>query len=238
MAARDTMISTRRSQEQSTPFSTYQLAFFNNSSDAWCFRDHSKKFVYMNSTFARCLGVQHPVFMLGRKLEEMATSLDESKSRLLNVEKEAVDYSSKKSCILLMLSPLNFKRILSSVIFYPLYDEGGVFMGTCWQLCECSISPFSAVKSKSLKPSELTGSPNSPYDVYTRKEWDIAWPLAMGWSKLDISHSLGLSSEYIRKATTRLYAKIDVNNFEAFQAKVYSLGWLNEIPTNTPYITK
>ena len=64
--------------------------------------------------------------MLGRKLEYMATSLNASKSRLLNVEKEAVDYLSEKNCILLMLFTLNYKRVLSSAIFYPIYDKGGI----------------------------------------------------------------------------------------------------------------
>ncbi|WP_206602415.1 helix-turn-helix transcriptional regulator, partial [Chimaeribacter arupi] len=196
-----------------------------------------RKFVYMNPTFTRCLGANSSSFLIGRRLEEMATNLDGLKSKLFSLEKDAISFCAKKTCIVPMLSPKNSRRVLSSAHLVPIINKSGTYMGTCWQLCECNILPFNSIKIKSANLSEHEKTLLSPYSIFSKKQWEIAWPLVMGWSKLDISLSLGISPDHVRKTTVLLYSKLGVNSFEEFKAKVIALEWLKEVPERTPYIT-
>ncbi|WP_137766007.1 PAS domain-containing protein [Nissabacter sp. SGAir0207] len=237
MAARDATISSGRSQVHSLLSDSFVYSFFDSSPDAWCIRDSVGRFVYMNPIFAHCLGAKNASFLIGRKLEEMTTNLDGLKAKLFSLENDAILFSSKKTCIVPMLSPKDSRRVLSSAIFVPIKNPSGIYIGTCWQLCECNIFPFNSVKIKNIKLNEHDRALVTPYSVFSRKQWEIAWPLVMGWSKLDISISLGISADHVRKTTVLLYSKIGVNTFEEFQAKVIALEWLKEVPERTPYIT-
>lgn len=236
MAARDTMMSKDRSQVFSSANNVFFRQLLDGSSDGWCVRDLNKNIIYVNAAFSSLLGSNISSLLCGVKLEELTTPFDQYKTQLINLEKRAVNNQSSISKIIPIVSHRNFKRELTNISLQPYMNSEKVCIGTCWVVQKYQPLFF---HSQDVQPVFLTDNErlySSPYQLLTSREWDVAWPLIMGWKSTEIWKSLKISNSHFRKIQKDIYAKLNVNTFEGLYAKVIALGWMNVIPQNIPYI--
>lgn len=233
MADSNPMILPARSQGQSVSAEALFLSFIENSNDGWCFRDLQKKTQFTNSAFCRWVGISEPAFLPGIRLEDICTAFDHHKNFIFTTEETVLCDFQERSVILPLISPFNKQRSLCRIRFVSIPDRTGNAVGSLWK---CSLyEPHIFYKSKrkvTLLASELLIT--SPYDVCTVKEWDIIWPLVMGYRRDVISHTLGISSGHITKTLSRVQTKFSVTDLDDLTSKVIQLQLYKVIPDNMP----
>lgn len=237
MATRDPMILINRSQGVSIPLTSVFRDIFENSNEGLCIRDLHQSFLWSNRTFLKLLGLNVNLCLTGSRLDEMCTSLDRYKYKILDTEIHALEIEDICHVFYPSLSSLSHTRVLSSLSIQPFFDNNGNCTGTYWRISKPPILSFlyeyenpSYIDYKIMKMT-------SPFPFFTMSEWNVAWPFFMGWRENDIAEKLGITPRHFRRVMHSCYEKLSVNSFKEFHNVITTLGWAKELPENISYIT-
>lgn len=234
MATRDPMILIDRSQGVSIPLSSVFCNVFDNSLEACCIRDLHHNFIYANRAFLRQLGLSVNTNLRGMNLHSHRTALDKYKSALLDVEIDAIENAHIQT-----FQYLSFhanKRVISSLSIQPTFDSEGACTGTFWRISKLNFIGFNFYYESDLPIDPKLAGMAGPLCLFTMSEWNILWPVFMGWREKGIAEAFSLTHDHIRRVIKRGFAKVGANHFKDFHYVVKSLNWHEEIPGDMPYM--
>ncbi|MEN4892375.1 PAS domain-containing protein [Erwinia billingiae] len=237
MATHDPMILIDRSQGLSMPLTSVFRDIFENSNEGLCIRDLHQSFLWANRTFLTLLGLNVNSILIGSRLDEVHTSLDRYKSKIIATELHALDIQDICHVFYPALSPVSHTRIISSLSIQPMIDDKGRCTGTYWRISKPPIVGFSYEHDNPPSIDRDILRFKSPFPFFTMSEWNVAWPFYMGWREQDIARKLRITPRHFRRVLQACYLKLSVNSFEEFHNVITTLGWAGELPENTPYIT-
>lgn len=237
MATRDPMILIDRSQGLSMPLTSVFRDIFENSNEGLCIRDLHQSFLWTNRTFLTLLGLNVNLSLTGSRLEEIHTSLDRYKSKIIATEIHALDTQDICHVFYPALSPVSHTRVISSLSIQPIVDDKGSCTGTYWRISKPPIVGFSYEHDNPISLDRDILKMTSPFPFFTMSEWNVAWPFFMGWREHDIAKELRITLRHFRRVLQSCYLKLSVNSFEDFHNAISTLGWASELPDHTLYIT-
>ncbi len=134
------------------------------------------------------LPLDYPI--VGRKLDELPTSLAYLARRIHKQERLVMQHRDKISSI--VTHPVGKGLSLQTMCFdtIPYYDDHGLCIGTMLQVRPVDIFCPSYVLD-GLVPKQLLH--DKPSEFFTNAEWEIIFLISMRLSGKDMSRTLGLS---------------------------------------------
>lgn len=221
-------------------FSADLNAFFkfivDDSRDGWSFRDNQGAIQYTNKAFSKWLGVSRRTLMSGTKLEQLHISFNQNKSRIFKLETEVKVKRQEGSIILPVISPSTLQRSLCRINLRYFQDGASKIEGVLWHCAEYEMVIMYPGKYESVKLTDADLKIKSPYDVCTLREWDLIWPLIMGYRREEVAKNLNVTPRHLGKVLTVVMEKFCAEDFNALLSKTLQLKLHKFIPATVSYI--
>lgn len=230
----DPMILIDRSQGVSMPLISVFCNVLDNSCDACCIRDLHHNFIYANRAFLHQLGLNLKTDLRGTTLYNHRTALDRYKSIFHKIECESLKYKQAQSFH--YPSFQTNKRVICSLTVEPIFDHDGFCTGTFWRISRVKFIGFDYKYDTGFIVNPNLTTLQGPLCLFTMSEWNILWPVMMGWREKDIAVAFTVTTDHVRRVIKRGYIKVGVSNFKDFFHVVKTLNWNEEIPEEMPYM--
>lgn len=153
-------------------------------------KNGNMQYIAVNQSFMKLINLPYDYPILGRKLDELPTSLAYLARRIHKQEKLVMQHRDKISSI--VTHPVGKGSSLQTMCFdsSPFYDDEGACVGTMLQVSPVTIFCPSYILEGEV-PKPLLHS--KPSNFFTNAEWEIIFLLSMRLSGKDMSRTLGLS---------------------------------------------
>ncbi|WP_404821415.1 helix-turn-helix transcriptional regulator [Kluyvera cryocrescens] len=148
------------------------------------------QYMAVNQSFMKLINLPVDYPIVGRKLDELPTSLAYLARRIHEQEQLVMQQRDKISSI--VTHPIGKNASLQTMCFdsSPFYDDDGACVGTMLQISPVNVFCPSYVLEGTVPKPLLHDKPS---DFFTNAEWEVIFLITMRLSCKDMSRTLGLS---------------------------------------------
>ena len=157
-------------------------------------KNGNMQYMAVNQSFMKLINLPVDYPIVGRKLDELPTSLAYLARRIHEQEQLVMQHRDKISSI--VTHPIGKSSSLKTMCFEasPFYDDAGTCVGTMLQVSPLNIfCPSYLLEGAVPKPLRH----DKPSDFFTNAEWEVIFLISMRFSGKDMSRTLGLTPKAI-----------------------------------------
>lgn len=231
MAVRDPMLTHIKSQDFFSIDDGIPHCFLDRSQDGWCLRVKDGRFFYVNLAFLKFLGESNISNVIGKKINDFVANDDRFLDDVLKTESYVYMRNEKKNITVPSLSfESGIERRSVLITIEPWFGNGNSCIGALWHF-ENAQPVFLKKKLGLLKNvTYFDKKYKLPEDVFTPREWEVAWLSVHGWKHKDIAAQLNISVGNSRQLLHACYKKLCVHSADEFYQKISFFGWGDSSP--------